>query len=188
MKKILVVLVLCLGVLGCKSKTDKVMDGLENKLDKLVQHNKLNLVLFCTDMKDLNNNEAYKNENLEKCTTTVLKNEVDSKVSFRQKHAEFIKNHSVEDSIDYLYDDYNDIELETFMSNFHEVERLIDISSWTQSKDDIWTLKKANLLILWKESLKEPLSYSVDSQEIKNNNSVEWQRKKIEEKYPGLFD
>ncbi len=188
MKKLLVILVLCLGVLGCKSKEDKVMEGLENKLDKLVQYNKLNLVLFCTDIKDLNANEEYKNEGLEKCTSTILKNEVDARMAFQQEHGSYIKGHSVEDSIDYLYTYYNDVEVKTFIKNFHEVERLIDTNSWTQSKDDIWTLKKANLLILWKESLKEPLSYSVDSQEIKKNNSVEWQRKKIEEKYPGLFD
>ncbi|MCP1226602.1 hypothetical protein [Sebaldella sp. S0638] len=188
MKKIVVLLVLCMGLIGCKSKIDKVIDGLDSRLHVSVQQNKLNLVLFCTDIKDLNAKEYYKNEDLEKCASTVLKNEVEAKVEFRRKYDTYIKKHSVEDSINYLYIPYKNLEVETFIKNFQEIEKLIDVSSWTHSKDDIWTLKKTNLLILWRNSIKDPLTYSIDSQEIKNNNSVKWQKEKIEESFPGFFD
>ena len=172
MKKILVILILCLGILGCKSKEDKVME----KLEKVAYNPRVtSLTMYCVQVESVF--RAYEVTPKDNCLTKVINLTDERHRIFKEKFSDIIKKNSIEDSVSTLKTPYI-LNQEIIVGNaITDVFGDIVTAADNEPKFDILgRLKILNLTALIMRDFDLKLNdYMKKSYDIINNNDENWQ-------------
>ena len=122
---------------GCTNKTSAVINKLENKTDQYTKLQKENMVLFCSDV-----DKILKLKKEDSLSAFLSESEAARKTSFGAKYADYIKNHTVEESVEYLSDLYFVDNLSTLKANAKRIHNFLEnIKRHTQFREAIFEFK-----------------------------------------------
>ena len=149
---------------GCTSKTSAVINKLENKTDKYTKLQKLRM----GQLKKEDSLSAFLSESEKK-----------KKTSFGTKYADYIKNHTIEESVEYLSDLYFVDNLSTLKVNAKRIHNFLENITTPPIEESVINYKITNLQLIWS---RDTFMYfeSYDSPErlgILVSNDLEWQKK-----------
>ena len=174
MKKFYWLLLFISLLTGCASKTSAVINKLENKTDKYTKLQKENMVLFCSDV-----DKILKLKKEDSLSAFLSESEAARKTSFGTKYADYIKNHTVEESVEYLSDLYFVDNLSTLKVNAKRIHNFLENITTPPIEESVINYKITNLQLIWS---RDTFMYfeSYDSPErlgILVSNDLEWQKK-----------
>ena len=159
---------------GCTSKTSAVINKLENKTDQYTKLQKENMVLFCSDV-----DKILKLKKEDSLSAFLSESEAARKTRFEIKYADYIKNHTTEESIKYLSEPYFVDNLGTLKANSKKIHDFLENITTPPIEENVINYKITNLQLIWS---RDTFMYfeSYDSPErlgILVSNDLEWQKK-----------
>lgn len=172
MKKLAVLLISMLLLISCTNKLEKVINELEEKSYITVQ--KSNVLLFSNDVDSI-----LENKTNGKYTKIFTDAELKDRIKFENENKDYIKKHTIEESVEYLEDTFFMYEWETFNKNIPLVLKKIEVDVLSPIKNDMKSYKIANLFSVCAQStlLDRDTYDNPKRKEIMENNNFEWQKK-----------
>ena len=178
MKKFYWLLLFIILFAGCSRKADTVISKLENNSSSYTKLQKQNLQLFCSDIDEI---LSLKKE--ESLSASLSKSEADRINRFKAEHGEYIKKHSIEESVTYLKTPYHMSNLNTSRVNSQKIQKFLKDRINFPKEQNVINYKIINLQLIMRRNTSVTFKpyYSAERTEILNNNDLEWQKKKYKE-------
>ena len=168
---------------GCTNKADIVIKKLENNSSLYTKLQKENLSLFCSDI-----DEMLDLQEKNSLFLLLSGSEVKRKEKFKTEYGNYIKKHTVEESVQFLRTPYHVSDLNTLRINNLRIQSFLKNITTPPIKESVINYKIANLQLILRRNTSITLEpyYSPERAEILNNNNLEWQKKKNKEIIAGI--